>query len=74
MARYVALRQRDCISTKGESSGAKYRAWAIVNIVLWCIYDILSVSYSALVTHIPQLTFAVVGVLIHDRKKVKSAV
>lgn len=53
----------------GQKSGAKYRFWTIINITLWCAYDILSASYSALVTHIPLLTFTVVGMLIHDRKK-----
>ncbi len=58
----------------GQTSGAKYRFWTIVNMVLWCTYDILSSSYSALLTHISLLTFTVVGMLIHDRKKSKSAV
>lgn len=53
----------------GQKSGAKYRFWTIVNMILWCIYDILSMSYSALVTHLPQLSFAIIGTFIHDRKK-----
>ena len=53
----------------GQKNGTKYRFWTLVNMILWCIYDILSASYSALVTHIPQLTFTVVGMVIHDRKK-----
>lgn len=53
----------------GQKSGAKYRFWTIVNMVLWCTYDVLSRSYSVLITHIPQLTFTVVGMLIHDIKK-----
>ncbi len=56
----------------GQKNGAKYRFWTIVNMVLWCTYDIASASYSVLVTHIPQLTFAVVGMLIHDRKSSKT--
>ncbi len=57
----------------GQKNGAKYRFWTLVNMILWCLYDILSASYSVLITHIPQLTFAVVGMLIHDRKKSKEA-
>lgn len=51
----------------GQQNGARYRFWTIINMVLWCIYDILSESYSVLVTHLPQLFFAVIGMLIHDR-------
>lgn len=53
----------------GQKSGAKYRFWTIVNMILWCVYDIASVSYSALVTHLPQLGFAVIGMFIHDIRK-----
>lgn len=52
----------------GQKNGAKYRFWTLVNMILWCIYDILSASYSVLITHGIQLCFAVVGMLIHDRK------
>ncbi len=52
----------------GQKSGAKYRFWTIVNMVLWCTYDILSGSYNALITHVPLLTFTVIGMIIHDRK------
>ena len=57
------------IMSIGQKSGAKYRFWTIVNMVLWCTYDVLSHSYSVLITHIPQLTFTVIGMLIHDIKK-----
>lgn len=52
----------------GQKNGAKYRFWTIVNMLLWCSYDVLSKSFGALVTHIPQLLFTVVGMIIHDRK------
>lgn len=55
----------------GQKNGAKYRFWTIVNSVLWCIYDLLSKSYGALVSHIILLIFTVVGMIIHDRKKEK---
>ena len=53
----------------GQKSGAKYRFWTIVNSILWCIYDLLSKSYGAFVSHIVLLGFTVVGMIIHDRKK-----
>ena len=53
----------------GQKNGAKYRFWTIVNMVMWCIYDLISGAYSVLATHIVQLSFAVVGMIIHDRKE-----
>lgn len=53
----------------GQKNGAKYRFWTIVNMTLWCSYDALSATYSALFNHIPLLLFTVAGMLIHDRKK-----
>ena len=54
----------------GQKSGAKYRFWTIVNMLLWCSYDVASKSFGTLIgTHIPQLAFTVVGMVIHDRKK-----
>ena len=52
----------------GQTSGAKYRFWTIINIGLWCLYDILSESYSALITHGVLLLFTIVGMIAHDRK------
>ena len=55
----------------GQGNVAKYRFWIVVNSVLWCTYDILSKSYSALATHVPLLIFTVAGMIIHDRKSKK---
>lgn len=52
----------------GQTSGAKYRFWTIINIGLWCLYDILSKSYSALITHVVLLVFTIVGMIVHDKK------
>ncbi len=57
------------IMSIGQKSGTKYRFWTIVNMLLWCLYDVLSRSFGALVSHIPLLIFTVVGMLIHDAKK-----
>lgn len=56
----------------GQKNGAKYRFWTIVNVVLWCVYDLLSGSYGALTSHIPLLIFTVAGMIIHDRKGKKT--
>ena len=56
----------------GQKSGARYRFWTIVNMVLWCSYDILSKSFGALTTHLPLLIFTVIGMVIYDIKKDKA--
>lgn len=53
----------------GQKVGSKYRFWTLVNMCLWCLYDILSGSFGVLFTHGTQLVFAVIGMLIHDRSK-----
>ncbi|MBE7039740.1 MAG: YgjV family protein [Ruminococcaceae bacterium] len=52
----------------GQPNGARYRFWTIVNMVLWCSYDLIAPAYPSLITHIPLLIFTVVGMVIHDRK------
>ncbi len=51
----------------GQKVGSKYRFWTLVNMGLWCLYDVLSLSFAALITHGTQLVFAVIGMVIHDR-------
>lgn len=53
----------------GQKNGAKYRFWSIINMILWCAYDLLSKNYSVLITHLVQMSFSVIGMIIHDRKK-----
>ena len=60
------------IMSIGQKSGARYRFWTIVNIGLWCLYDLLSRSYGAFLSHVPLLVFTIVGMLIHDAKKSKA--
>ncbi len=52
----------------GQKNGARYRIWTIINSVLWCLYDVLAMSFGALITHVSLLTFTVAGMIIHDRK------
>ena len=56
----------------GQSNGSKYRFWTLVNMGLWCLYDILSGSFSVLFTHGTQLVFAVIGMIIYDRNMKKN--
>ncbi len=56
----------------GQKVGSKYRFWTIVNMMLWCLYDILSGSFGVLFTHGTQLIFALIGVIIYDRKNRKA--
>lgn len=52
-----------------QNTGAKYRIWTIVNLVLWCFYDGVTASYSVLITHGVQLGITLIGILLYDRKK-----
>ena len=53
----------------GQKNGTKYRFWTLVNVLLWCLYDIVASAYQGLVTHIPQLITTVAGMVMHDFKK-----
>ncbi len=53
----------------GQENGSKYRFWTILNMSLWCVYDVLTGSYSVLVSHVLQLVFPMVGKVLFDRKK-----
>ena len=53
----------------GQKNGAKYRIWTIINMCLWCSYDLLKGAYGPLTTHVILLVFTVAGMIIHDRKK-----
>lgn len=56
----------------GQKNGAKYRFWNVMNMLMWCTYDVVSANYVVLITHLIQMGFAVVGMIIHDRKAKKS--
>ena len=53
----------------GQSNGARYRFWTIINMILWCTHDFIAPAYPALVTHVSLLVFTVAGMIIHDRKE-----
>lgn len=53
----------------GQKSGSKYRFWIIVNVCIWILYDIVTKSYSVLISHAVQLIFTLAGALINDIKR-----
>ena len=55
-----------------QKNGRNYRLCAIANTLIWIIYDILTHSYTAIVTHGTLLVVSVVGLLVHDLKKKES--
>lgn len=55
-----------------QKSGKAYRFWALSNSGVWCVYDICSRTYGGLITHSVLSVFAVVGMILHDRKTKKS--
>ena len=52
-----------------QKTGRGYRLFAVGNTVLWSTYDILTLSWNGLVTHMTVLIVTLIGILIHDRKK-----
>ena len=57
----------------GQENGKMYRFWTIVNMLLWCTYDIFAKTYAPLMQHVALLAFTVAGMIIHDVKKSKTA-
>lgn len=53
----------------GQKTGARYRVWTVINMVLWCTYDLLRPAHGPLITHVILLVFTLGGMLWHDRKK-----
>ena len=60
------------IMTILQKNGKNYRICGIINTVIWIVYDLVTASYPALITHGTILAVTVVGVLIHDLKRKKA--
>ena len=52
-----------------QKNGQNYRICAIANTLLWIIYDLLTHSYSAIITHGTLFAVNVVGFIINLKKK-----
>ena len=57
-----------------QSNGKKYRTWTLINISLWILYDVVTLSLGPLTTHIIQLVIVIAGILMNDitKKQLKS--
>ena len=53
-----------------QKNGKQYRVWTIINTVLWVVYDLITRSYGPLSTHAILLMTSLVGMVMHDRKKI----
>lgn len=56
------------VISSGQENGAMYRVWTLVNLILWCSYDILAHTYSSLIPHGVMLASTLVGMIVQDRK------
>ena len=57
------------ICSISQKSGKQYRLWALVNTALWVVYDVITLSFGPLSTHVILLVTTLAGMAIHDRKK-----
>jgi hypothetical protein len=53
----------------GQASGRRFRFWTAINLLIWCVYDVLTASYGTMLAHAGQLAFTVLGMALHDRKQ-----
>ena len=51
-----------------QSSGLWYRIWSISNALVYLVYDLVTASYGAVITHVVLLLFAVGALLFLDLK------
>ena len=49
-----------------QKSGKGYRIFTLCNILFWCLYDLATKTYSALISHSVQFLFALIGILLND--------
>ena len=52
-----------------QKNGKNFRICGILNTFVWIIYDILTHSYGAIMTHGMLLIVNVIGLAIHDIKR-----
>ena len=57
------------IAAISQKNGKQYRLWILINTLLWITYDLVSLSFGPLSTHLIQLTTIVVGMVVHDRNR-----
>ena len=52
-----------------QKNGKNFRICGILNTLVWIIYDVLTHSYAAIMTHGMLLIVNIIGVIIHDIKR-----
>lgn len=57
------------VASISQKSGKNYRIGVMANCILWLIYDIITESYSAIITHTVLLAVSTVGFIVHDIRK-----
>ncbi len=57
------------VASISQKSGRNYRICVMANCILWLVYDIITGSYSAIVTHATLLAVSMVGFIVHDMRK-----
>ena len=55
-----------------QKSGKNYRLCVIANTIIWIVYDLITESFPALITHGSIFIVNIIGTLIHDIKKKKA--
>ncbi len=55
-----------------SKNGKIFRRWVLANNLTWCIYDTVSHSSGALISHLVMTAFTAVGMIAHDIKKTPS--
>ena len=56
-----------------SKNGKIFRRWVLTNNLTWCIYDLVSHSSGALLSHLVLTGFTAVGIIMHDLRKIESA-
>ena len=57
------------VASISQKNGRSYRLCAMANCILWLIYDVVTASYSSIITHATMLAVSIAGFVIHDMKK-----
>lgn len=52
-----------------QSSGKRYRMWALANAGLWLVFDLIVWAEGPIIAHLAQFIIVIVGMLAYDRKK-----
>ena len=57
------------VASISQKNGKNYRLCAMTNCIFWLVYDLITASYSATITHGTLLAVSAAGFIIHDIRK-----